>query len=81
MNPINKEENEPQNRLTEFEDEKPPKKKQNPALQVLIGIFFLGNGIFRISNTINGDGSWNTFYGWSMIILGSISIASVAFKK
>jgi hypothetical protein len=47
----------------------------------LFGIFFIGYGIFRLTNTIRGDGTWNTFFGWSMIVLGIIRIGAVALGK
>jgi uncharacterized membrane protein HdeD (DUF308 family) len=67
--------------LEEFENEKPAKKEPNTGLQVLFGIFFIGYGIFRLTNTMRGDGAWNTFFGWAMIALGIIRIAALGFKK
>jgi uncharacterized membrane protein HdeD (DUF308 family) len=81
MNSNSNEETENQNNLSEFEEEQPKKKAQNPALQSIIGLFFIGYGIFRLTNTMRGDGAWNTFYGWIMIISGVISLAAVALKK
>ena len=60
---------------------KEPKKKPNVALNVFLGIFFIGYGIFRLTSTLPGDGSWNTFFGWTMIVLGAIRIISLAFIK
>ncbi len=68
--------------LTEFENQKTPQKKpENTGLQVMLGIFFIGYGIFRLTNTMRGDGAWNSFFGWAMIALGTIRIISVAVKK
>jgi hypothetical protein len=68
--------------LTEFENKTPPNKKpENAGLQIILGVFFIGYGIFRVSSTMRGDGTWNTFFGWAMIVLGSIRIISVAVKK
>jgi uncharacterized membrane protein HdeD (DUF308 family) len=77
----NNQETDSENKLTEFEDEKPKPKGRNPAIQVLIGLFFIGYGIFRLSSTARGDGSWNTLYGSIMIISGVIYIAAAALKK
>jgi uncharacterized membrane protein HdeD (DUF308 family) len=70
-----------QNNLSEFENEKPAKKEPNTGLSIIIGIFFIGYGIFRLTNTMRGDGSWNTFFGGAMIVLGAIRIGSVLIKK
>jgi uncharacterized membrane protein HdeD (DUF308 family) len=81
QSPAEKETPKQEDNLTEFENEKPKKKKQNAGLQVLLGIFFIGYGIYRLTNTIRGDGDWNTFFGWAMIALGIIRIAALGFKK
>jgi hypothetical protein len=70
-----------QNNLSEFENEKPPKKEPNTGLNIMIGLFFIGYGIFRLSSPMRGDGSWNTFFGGAMIVLGAIRIGSVLIKK
>ena len=72
-----------QSHLDEFENkvEEKPKPKQNQGLQILLGVFFIGYGGFRLANTMAGDGAWNTFFGWAMIILGAIRIISVVSGK
>ncbi len=77
---INKEKDE-QHALSEFENEKPTKKPLNSGVQVLLGVFFIFYGVFRLSNTISSYGSWNTFFGWTMIILGVIRIGGLVIKK
>ncbi len=74
-------EKEKQHSLSEFENEKPAKKPLNSGVQVLLGIFFICYGTFRLSNTISGDGSWNTFFGWAMIVLGVVRIGGLVLKK
>ena len=77
------EEQKSQSHLEEFENkaEEKPKAKQNPALGILLGVFFIGYGAFRLSNTMSGDGSWNTFFGCAMIVLGAIRIIAVVVAK
>ena len=72
-----------QSHLAEFENNatEKPKPKQNPALSILFGVFFIGYGAFRLSNTMSGDGSWNTFFGCAMIVLGTIRIIAVVVAK
>lgn len=67
--------------LEEFENEKPKPKKQDPTVGILFAIFFIGYGIYRLTNTLPSDGSWNTFFGWSMIVLGIIRIGVVVMGK
>ena len=77
------EEQKNQSHLEEFENkaEEKPKAKQNPALGILMGVFFIGYGAFRLSNTMGSDGSWNTFFGCAMIVLGAIRIIAVVVAK
>jgi uncharacterized membrane protein HdeD (DUF308 family) len=70
-----------QNNLSEFEHEKQPKKEPNKALNIIIGVFFIGYGIFRLSTAVKSDNSWSTFFGGAIIVLGVIRIASVVIKK
>jgi uncharacterized membrane protein HdeD (DUF308 family) len=81
MDTASNQERNQQNNLSEFENEKQPKKPQNTTLSIIIGVFFIGYGIFRLTNTMQGDGSWNTFFGGAIIVLGVIRIASVFIKK
>jgi uncharacterized membrane protein HdeD (DUF308 family) len=81
MDSSNNQETNQQNNLSEFENEKPAKKQPNTGLSIIIGIFFIGYGIFRLTSTMRGDGTWNTFFGASMIVLGAVRIGSVLLKK
>ncbi len=72
--------NQPADKLPE-EFTEAPKKKPNVALNIILGIFFIGYGIFRLTNTLPSDGSWNTFFGWALIVLGATRIVSLAFTK
>ncbi len=72
----------PKDNLSEFEQSADkPVKKVNAPLQVIMGLFFIGYGIFRLSATLPGDGSWNTFFGSALIVLGIIRIGSLFFQK
>jgi uncharacterized membrane protein HdeD (DUF308 family) len=67
--------------LEEFANQKPAPKKTNPVLGVIIGLFFIGYGIFRLTTATAHDGNWNTIFGWIMIALGTIRILLIAAGK
>jgi hypothetical protein len=81
METNNNQETNQQNNLTEFDNEKPTRKQPNTTLSVIIGVFFVGYGIFRLTNNSRAGGSWNYLIGGAMIGLGIIRILSVTKKN
>jgi hypothetical protein len=52
----------------------PPKAKpRNPALSVLVGVIFIGIGLFRLSDK---QTQWDGTYGTLMVVLGVINIVA-----
>jgi hypothetical protein len=49
----------------------PPEVKPVSPLGILLGLFFIGYGAYRLSSQ---QMEWDTFFGWAMITLGAIRV-------